>query len=863
MKTRYVTAAATLMISFMSVCGQTYKSAEEVFEEIARSCGKHFIYQADLLKGLKVKADLNGKNLAQTLDAIFEGTDVSYRIKGDNIMLYRVKRALQPEYITVSGFVREAGSGEALAGALVTVPGTKTATVANSMGYYSLTVPREEAIQISASFPGFSSNTSTLGVVGSVRHDFNLAEAPEMLQGIEVIGSTNHISSTESAAIGTHKVSRSAILSTPTLFGESDVIKTLQLEPGVSAGKEGMAGMYVHGGNNDENMYMLDNIPLYQVNHLGGLFSAFNSEALRNVDFYKSSFPAKYDGRLSSYMDVNTKDGSLKEHHGAVKLGLTSGAFNIDGPIVKDRTSYSFAIRRSWFDLLTLSGFAIYNASSANEKNSVGYAFTDVNAKITHRFNKRSTAYVMAYYGEDYLRVKETWDKNRPDGDYEEMYNNMRWGNLVASAGWNYVFSGRLFGEFTGAFSQYRSRLRHSDELGTKVGGEITQFTIDKVNSDNKISDAIFRADFDYHPHSAHKINFGASYTYHNFMPMRTSHTLISETAIGEAHGMEANYHANEANAYVSDDWNLSSVRINYGAHLSLFNIGGHTHFNASPRLAVRWKPSEDWALKAGYSRTVQYVHQLQQSSISLPVDQWVPIMADQKAQTADKVSVGAYFSPGRIFTFSLEAYYKRMHNLLDYADNYYLVAPEDGLEARLVAGKGWAKGIDFKVSKDLGALTGHVAYSLLWADRQFDAKNGGRPFPARFDNRHKINVLVNWKINSKWSVSAAWTGMSGNRMTLSTQCWADPGLTQWHGVMNLPAEVNNFRMPFFHRLDLSAQRNTRRGYWTFSVYNAYCHMNTILVEKAHSEKYTDYRPVYRKVKFLPIIPSISYTWKF
>ncbi len=336
-----------------------------------------------------------------------------------------------------------------------------------------------------------------------------------------VHGDKNNSLAMESASIGALNIGRGIIASTPVIFGESDVIKALQLEPGVSPGVEGMAGMYVHGGNVDENLYMLDNIPLYQVNHFAGLFSAFNTEAIRNVDFYKSSFPAKYDGRLSSFMDVHTKDGSLEEHHGSVKLGLTSGAFNIDGPIWKGRTSYSFAIRRSWYDLLTIPAMAIYNSFSKDEKLETGFAFTDINAKINHRFSDRSSAYVMFYFGEDYLHVKQSWDKDVTDGYYDLNKNNLRWGNLVASAGWNYVISPSIFGEFTAAYSRYSSRLSHYEEDGEKEEGRILSYSMSEVNSDNNIHDWIFRADFDWHPHSGHTVNFGASYVRHGFLPFR------------------------------------------------------------------------------------------------------------------------------------------------------------------------------------------------------------------------------------------------------------------------------------------------------------------------------------------------------
>ncbi len=848
--------------------------ADKVFASLMKETGRNFIYSSDLLRGMKVTLNVKDASLKSVLDDMFRGTDIGYRVKGKNITLFRVERPKAPKRVTVSGFVREAGTGEALAGVSV-YAGNGVGVMTNPQGFYSITLPVGE-VSLKLNYLGYQSvTTEPIALTASRQLDLTMEPEPaaEMLQEVTVVGTPGKAQALNASEIGAMNVTKASILSTPVIFGESDVIKTLQLEPGVSAGVEGMAGMYVHGGNADENLYMLDNIPLYQVNHFGGLFSAFNTEALRSVDFYKSSFPAKYDGRLASYLDVHTKDGSMQEHHGSVKLGLTSVSANVDGPIWKDHTSYSVAVRRSWYDVLTLPACAILSAISNEEKLSFGYAFTDLNAKINHRFSPRSRAYVMFYYGEDYLRTTQTWDeKDVYCSDLDRMKSNLRWGNIVASAGWNYVLTPKLFGELTGAFTRYSSSLSHSEETGWREGDVVDYSTYDKVTSRNNIHDWILKLDFDWHPHPTHTVSFGAGYTRHSFLPSRTERVLRSGEVNSITTESVRTYHANEMNIYAGGDWRpFDALRVNYGLHYSLFNIEGRTHQGLSPRLSARWKITPDLTVKGGYSRTVQYVHQLIQSSISLPTDQWVPVVGDQKPQTADKVALGAYYSLNNTYTFSVEGYWKWMRNLLEYADEYYLLPPETQWDAKLTPGCGTSKGIDFKVAKETGRFTGHVAYSLLWADRQYADKNHGRPFPARFDNRHKINVMVNWKINKKWEASASWTGMSGNRITLPTQLWYDPGIGPWHYDMLLSTDVNNYRLPFYHRLDLSFRRNTAHGYWTFSLYNAYCNMNTIAVIRDYADNdsyYDEYytqvlKPVFQKVKLIPIIPSVSYTWIF
>ncbi|MDE7412788.1 MAG: TonB-dependent receptor [Muribaculaceae bacterium] len=839
--------------------------AARVFSRLMNSSGKNFIYPSDLLRSVNVSVSANNEPLERVLDKMLEKTDIGYKIKGNNVVLFR-KDPPKPSRHTLSGFVREEGSEEALSGVTVTALPAGVRTATNTQGFYSLSIPAG-TISLTFSAVGFETKEIEDIVLKSSRKiDISLPEDSRMLEGVTVIGNQNRDRAIESAEIGSMNVSRANIKNTPVIFGESDVIKTLQLEPGVSAGVEGMAGMYVHGGGSDENMYMLDNIPLYQVNHFGGLFSAFNTEALRNVDFYKSSFPAKYDGRLSSYIDVNTKDGSMDSHHGGVKIGLTSAAVNVDGPIWKEHTSYSFAARRSWYDVLTLPICAIFNSMSPDEKTTFGYAFTDINAKITHRFSDRSRIYAMFYYGEDYLNVKQTYLMASKEKDIDK--SNLRWGNIVASAGWNHAFTSNLFGEVTGAFTRYASRLMHSEETESEENGTKIRTDYDKTLSRNYIHDWILKCDFDWHPHATHKITFGAGYTHHSFLPSRTRRELTNGEISATMEDHVPSYHANEFNLYAGGDWNpFRRLRLNYGLHYSIFSIESKTHHNLSPRASFRFQPADNWAIKGGYSHTVQYVHQLLQSSISLPTDQWVPVVGNQKPQTADKISLGAYWTLNNRYTFSIEGYYKWMHNLLEYADDYYLLPPDQDWADKLTAGRGTSKGVDFKISKDYGKITGHIAYSLLWANRIYPDKNGGRPFPARFDNRHKINVMVNWKISPKWEIGASWTGMSGNRITLPTQLWQDPMIGPWHYDMPLRVEENNYRLPFYHRMDINFRRNTRHGYWDFSLYNAYCNLNAIAVVRDYSdirnEETGDYPPVFKKLRLIPIIPSVSYTWLF
>ncbi len=776
--------------------------AAEVFRKIVEQTGMNFVYSTPLLDDVRVTINVTDAPLNKALTAMFRDTDINFKVKGKNIMLSRKperKKRQTPAQKTVSPAVADATP---------------------------------------------------------------VTEAPKMLAEVSVV-SRLEAPAVKTSEIGAKKLTANEILNTPTLFGESDVLKALQLQPGIIAEGEGMAGMHVHGGNVDENLIMLDNVPLYQVNHFAGFFSAFNVDAIRYIDFFKSSIPAKYDGRLSSYLDVRTLDGSPDGHHGSFRLGYTSGAFSLGGPISRN-TTYFVALRRSWLDLLTIPLLAIANHGE-NNKIRFRYAFMDLNAKVTHRFSDRATGFVSFYYGDDKVETgsKDVTDALNDYGWYEDEKFDLHWGNLVAQAGCNYRFTPAVSAEFTAAYTRFFSNMTHNFACIDRNGAE--DFKSKSVTTtDNHIDDAILRADFDWRPDDASRIRYGAGYTLHRFQPASTARSFVTETSDIATRDSAWAYTAHEANAYIEDDWRISNLlRLNAGVHASVFGISGKAHCAIDPRLSVSYTHTADWAVKAAYSRTTQYVHQLCQTYLALPTDQWVPITGKFKPQTADKVTIGAYWQPASgPYALSAEAYYKSMRNLVDYRDEYYLHPPTEMWSARLCTGRGTAKGIDLKVEKTAGKLTGHISYSLAWADRTFADKNGGHTFPARFDNRHTINALLCWHVSDRVQLSAAWTGHSGNRFTFLPQVWESPDIDVWGFQDDSPLKtsINNYRLPFYHRLDLSCTVRNKRGYWNFGLYNAYCHLNTIAIRR----DITDWGdPVFQKVKLLPIIPSISYTWVF
>lgn len=841
----------------------------EVFNEITRQTGMSFSYESSLLAKVPREITFHSVNepLSVALRRLFTMVPLNYRVIGKYIILKK-----KSNKITVSGFVSDKYSMESLAGASVYEFKTRKGTMSNGSGFFSLTMEEGET-ELEVSYVGYRRyklhfpylRKDTVIQVQMITN--------ERLQEVVVIGNQAVQEPVLTPQMGSLKLSQHTVKSIPVMFGEADIIKTLQTFPGVSAGIAGLAGMYVRGGNGDENLYLIDGHPLYQVNHIGGLFSAFNSDVVKDIDFYKSAFPARYGGRLSSVVDVHTKDGNMREYHGSAMLGLTSGALSLEGPLVKDKTSFSIAMRRSWLDVLSAPTVAILNATKqeGDSKLIARYAFTDLNAKVNHNFNARSRAYAGLYFGQDFLKggSKEEWE-----GQETKDVSKLRWGNLVAFAGWSYVFGNKLFGDINASYTRYASTLKR--EYTETAAEESLRNT---SSSGNGINDVSLRAKFDYLPAQAHHIRFGGDYTYHRFHPEYTE-SRSSDMNVASTKTNSGILGAHEAGLYAEDDWELNRIfRLNAGLRLGVFHIDKKTYASLEPRFAIRSLLSPSFSLKASYARMHQYVHQVGESYIDLPTDTWLPVSKNIKPQMSDQVSLGAYYNLNNNYSFSVEGYYKWMHNILDYKDGYNFLPSFVGWEQKMAVGKGRVYGAELTVRKETGKVTGWIGYGLMWADRQFPEINGGKRFPAKFDNRHKLNIVANWKVSKKVELTGSWTYMTGNRVTVSFENYqylgqhsdnnphvSLPGIYPpgydydvFQGI-NYYTERNNVRLPAYHRLDLGINiyrplKKGRMGIWNISVYNVYSYMAPVAIRRGYAR--------FETLGLLPIMPSVSYTYKF
>ncbi|MBO0357543.1 TonB-dependent receptor [Hymenobacter sp. BT186] len=771
--------------------------------------------------------------------------------------------------ITISGYVRDGATGENLIGVAVVSPTTGQGTATNTYGFYSLTLPASDSVRLVASYLGYERTRWAAATTRNISHDFRLRATSNELGGVEVVGNREERIE-RSTRMGTINVPIAQIKSLPKLFGETDVLKVLQLLPGVQSGGEGQSGLYVRGGSPDQNLILLDGTPVYNAAHLFGFFSVFNADALNNVELIKGGFPARYGGRLSSVLDISMKEGNMQEFHGEGAIGIVASKITLEGPIKKDTASFIISARRTYLDVLA-QPFIKAQLSSEGTSGSVGYFFHDLNAKLNWKLNSRDRLYLSAYTGYDkfYARIR---DQDNSADDYSRTAANLGWGNLTSGLRWNHIVHDQLFMNTHLTYSKYQFNVGAEDERRYNNQG---QRRTDKyaLRYLSNIRDFSLKTDFDYTPTPDHYIRFGGQYILHSFRPGAL--TAKDNTGnLGSQLNSGTRTLASEIGLYAEDDYRFTDrLKVNGGLRLNGFAVEGKFYPSIEPRVAARYLLTEDWALKASYARTTQFIHLLTNSGIGLPTDLWVPATKLIKPQRAQQVSVGAARTvrfKEEDYEVSFESYYKPMRNLVEYREGAsFLGTVDSDWESKVTSGKGWAYGGEFFIQKKTGRTTGWVGYTLAWSKRRFPDLNQGRIFPYKYDRRHDISVVAIHKFSPTLTLSGTWVYGTGNATTLSQGRFTLGPYQDFEDY----GERNSFRMAAYHRFDLDLSK-TKKKKWgeivnSFSIYNVYSRRNPYYLYFDPGSTYTwngvteERKSVYRQVSLFPIIPSFSKAFKF
>ena len=786
---------------------------------------------------------------------------------------------------TVSGYVTDRESGERLIGAAVYDTVTHQGTVTNTAGFYTLTLPQGKQAALVASYVGYTPSEA-YRVDSLQTHHFVLTSATK-LQEVTVTGHQS-VSAPENVQMSAIEVPVTQILAIPAIGGEVDVLKAIQLLPGVQAAGEGNAGIYVRGGGPDENLIMLDGAPLYNINHAMGMFSVFNADAIKNVTLYKGNFPARFGSRLSSVIDVRQKEGNNSFWHGGISVGLISSKLNLEGPIFskaqldslkagyspRAKTTFNISARRTYFDVLLSPLIATITAAYEPGMSLwAGYYFYDLNAKLCHTFSDKDRLSIGVYNGADveYMRMSE-----KDTGWEYKVHMKYSWGNTLAAVDWQHTINHQLFLNTQLHYSGYYCRL----DQGLSSHDDTEKFD-QQMGYNSMINDVALSSQLEYTPTQRHKVTAGLEYIYHHFRPSVQNQFVYSETdasfRMDTTLGGEV-LHGHEVAAFIEDTWTPCHwFRLNYGARFSMYGIRGKVYPSAEPRIGMRFLLHRDVALKISYSYMSQYVHLLSNSQVSLPSDLWVPVTTEIPPMRSMQVAAGISYNILNQVELSVEGYYKRSLNLLEYKEGASFMGYTDDWQKQVEVGNGWSYGVEFLAQRTIGPVTGWIGYTWSRSMRRFDNINNGKPFHAKYDREHDLSITLQYQITPRIDVAGTWVYGTGTRGTLATQVYYDNGVT-----VEYFNERNGYKMPDYHRLDLSmnfhfphkrsvnGKKGKEDGYYgkggwlkeaehilNISCYNVYCRMNPMFVEPdIRSGK------LYQ-ISIFPILPSISYQFKF
>jgi TonB-dependent Receptor Plug Domain/CarboxypepD_reg-like domain len=791
---------------------------------------------------------------------------------------------LAQQKFTISGYIRDAESKEELISASIFDKKSGKGTVSNNYGFFSLTLPAGK-VSLKGSYVGYENFLQEINLRKDVELEILLRPA-SILQEVEITA-TKAEKIEESSQMSKIDVPIEQIKKIPALLGEVDVLKALQLLPGVQGGTEGANGIYVRGGGPDQNLITLDGVPVYNVSHLLGFFSVFNADALKNVTLYKGGFPARYGGRLSSVIDIQMKEGNMQKFHGEGSIGTVSSRLTLEGPIIKDKTSFIISGRRTYVDALMAPFIALAQASE-DEKIKLRLYFYDLNAKINHKIGKKDRIYLSAYSGKDIfgssLLEGSNSGSNKTDY-YSKAYAGIDWGNLTSALRWNHEFNNKLFANTTLTYSRYNFQFGAESSTRENLNDTLDNFL---ARYKSGIKDWAGKIDFDYVPNPNHYIRFGANATAHTYNPGATQIKLAegSSVDLDTLLGSQKT-RANEYALYVEDDLRFGAFKANVGLHFSAFDVDNTFYTSLQPRIGINYLLNNSVALKGSFCTMRQYINLLTNEGLGLPSDLWVPSTAKVKPQDAWQAAVGVAKTLKEEYEVSIEGYYKKMSNLLAYKAGENFIGFDKDWQSKVTQGTGEAYGAEFLVQKKKGKFSGWIGYTLSWNNRTFKDLNNGKTFPFRYDRRHDIEIVSTYQVNKKWSLSATWVFGTGNAISLPNQSYSLPndlsdyfsfngnvsekGKTKIaefynNNFISQPSEKNAYRMGNYHRLDVGAERKVKkkRGYesmWNFGFYNLYNRRNPFFITQGFDNKAN--RRVYKQVSILPIIPSISWGFKF
>jgi hypothetical protein len=848
---------------------QAVGSTRYFLEELTAQTGYVFSYSNKLCFKEELKCPFGDTSLLIVLNWLFDNCPAKYIVRGQKVIIEPIGEA--PPRYTISGFIRDHQQQEVLIGANVYEAELYLGSTSNNFGFYSLSLPAGYTY-LNTSYVGYRTNQQFFELTKDTVVNIYLEPKLE-LDEVEVVGSRVP-SKIRSTRTGTVDVPMEQIRKVPVFFGEVDIVKSLQLLPGVQSGGEGFSGLYVRGGGPDQNLVMLDDVPVYNVGHLLGFFSIFNADAVNKVSIVKGGFPARFGGRLSSVVDIRTFDGNPETIKGSASVGVLSSRVALNGPVIKDKATFSVSFRRTYYDLLVAP-------FQANKEEKSNYYFFDLNGKFTYKFSEKDKLYLSSYWGKDEYYTKYNFQDiaigyypGSPDQRVVSINDesNSGWRNIVGAARWNHVFGNKLFSNVTAVYSDYRFFMgqRQNYYLDAKWSMLYQRYF-------SGIRDLGLKVDFDYMPNPGHYIRYGGSAVQHAFYPgidvLRSDIEGLApeDTTLGGEFLNRSEYRM-----YVEDDFFIfDRLKLNIGVHVSLFLSQSKNYSSIEPRVSGRYLVSDQVSFKAAYSEMSQYIHLLRTANVALPTDMWLPVSDNIEPMRAKQSALGVEWAIKRGINLSVEAYYKTFSNLLAYKDKASFFDLSQEWEEKLATGDGDSYGLEVLLHKKSGDLSGWFGYTHSRTFNWFNDLNQGKAFPANTDRRHDASMFLSYKFNKQVDGGVTWLFGTGSPITLPSDKYYAPSLPteqpyEGKGYNHLISERNGYRMPNFHRMDVGFNFKKDKSWgtrmWSVGVINLYGRQNPFFLyfEDQVDEKTEELSRSLKQFSLFPFpMPYVRYTINF
>jgi hypothetical protein len=768
--------------------------------------------------------------------------------------------------LSISGFVIDNETKEGLIGVNIYDTVLKRGTTTNGFGYYNITFNKGDSLHLLFSYIGYRHKAINRTIDKDMYQDIYLS-LNNTLNLVEVTATRRIEKTTDISVVS---IPMEQLKTMPSLMGEADIMRSFQLMPGIQGGKEGTSGIYVRGGSPDQNLFLLDDIPLYSVSHIGGLMSTFDPNAINDIKLYKGGFPARYGGRLSSVVDIRMKDGNKQKLSGEFAIGTLSTKFFIEGPITKDSSSFFLSFRRCNIDLATRLISLFYSDGKA----MTGYTFYDIYGKYNKKFKHNDRLCFSFYSGRDNIFTNINDKSNNIEIPSYKVRSKIKWGNIMAALRYNHIFNAHLFSNFTLAYTKYFYRTKAV--ANKKEYDEDEYHQLSELVFSSGVDDIIAKGDFDYYAFAKHQIRFGFSGIIHSFNPGQSFYSETLDINNTKPKQGAAELGAYEVNAYIEDEFVFSKeLTAHLGLRFSQYFVNSQPYYSIQPRINLNYLFHDSYSIKASYVSMNQYVHLLSSSGVGMPTDLWIPTTTLLKPEKSSQFTLGIVHTLEMAYPIevSAEAYYKTLKNIIEYKEGAsFLINSEDWEERVERNGTAEMYGVEFLVQKKEGKTTGWITYTLSYNNRSFHGIQNGKPFPYKYDRRHDISVVVNHKFTKNIVFSATWTFHSGDAITLANNHYSilNQDITHTNnGYMFSEVHLyngrNSYRMPTFHKLDIGVSfiKKKKRGVRTLniSIYNLYSRFNPFYLYYKYDM--IDHKTKLYQYSLFPFIPSISYSFKF